>query len=504
MPATDSPAGPVVPAVHDGAGRGGLGSRGETRGRVAWRGGPESPVVGAAAGRRRRARAGVASPRGAVSGSRLAVGGRLASDSQPPLRGGSLDRDHGGPPRRHLGHSVDSAAARGGTAEQGPMSACSSGRAPLARGALEQARACPERRKRPHPPGAFAGTMVETMNHRLLALVFGLFFLAGAGCGGGGPWPASPRPRCSPPLRRSSPTTARAFEAPSRRSPTSRVIALLRRHFNAIMPGHRSRGPPLARGQREHQDALAGLQRRLGPAQPQASRELPGSLPAAHRRVGLPDRRRGLLRLAHSAGPVGRRAGVSRLRSAARAVGRGAGPHPVSGLSLLESRDELRLRGRIPGLPLGPGKPVVSRHRRDGHLGVPDRGQGPRARGSQPPVPVRPLHGGLRRVVHRPQIGRRLGRPRNPRGCPLVRPARGGRDRGHLASGRPHVLRRRHLRRSPRREPDRLRAAPGRGQSHELAFVTFPGGHEYRQPDVEQMYLWMREFDDGRRAAASA
>ncbi len=35
-----------------------------------------------------------------------------------------------------------------------------------------------------------------------------------------------------------------------------------------------------------------------------------------------------------------------------------------------------------------------------------------------------------------------------------------------------------------------------------LAFVTFPGGHDYRQPDVEQMYLWMREFDsNGRRAA---
>ena len=28
----------------------------------------------------------------------------------------------------------------------------------------------------------------------------------------------------------------------------------------------------------------------------------------------------------------------------------------------------------------------------------------------------------------------------------------------------------------------------------QLAFVTFPGGHEYRQQDVEQMYLWMREF----------
>jgi predicted esterase len=35
-----------------------------------------------------------------------------------------------------------------------------------------------------------------------------------------------------------------------------------------------------------------------------------------------------------------------------------------------------------------------------------------------------------------------------------------------------------------------------------VAFVTFPGGHEYRSTDVEQMYLWMRQFDSsGRRAA---
>jgi predicted esterase len=27
-----------------------------------------------------------------------------------------------------------------------------------------------------------------------------------------------------------------------------------------------------------------------------------------------------------------------------------------------------------------------------------------------------------------------------------------------------------------------------------LAFVTFPGGHDYRQVDVEAMYLWMRRF----------
>jgi pimeloyl-ACP methyl ester carboxylesterase len=29
----------------------------------------------------------------------------------------------------------------------------------------------------------------------------------------------------------------------------------------------------------------------------------------------------------------------------------------------------------------------------------------------------------------------------------------------------------------------------------QLAFVTFPGGHDYRQVDVEQMYLWLRQFD---------
>jgi predicted esterase len=29
----------------------------------------------------------------------------------------------------------------------------------------------------------------------------------------------------------------------------------------------------------------------------------------------------------------------------------------------------------------------------------------------------------------------------------------------------------------------------------QLAFVTFPGGHDYRQTDVEQMYLWLRQFD---------
>ena len=38
----------------------------------------------------------------------------------------------------------------------------------------------------------------------------------------------------------------------------------------------------------------------------------------------------------------------------------------------------------------------------------------------------------------------------------------------------------------------------------QLAFVTFTGGHDYRQADVEQMYLWMRAFDTrGRRALDS-
>jgi predicted esterase len=30
-----------------------------------------------------------------------------------------------------------------------------------------------------------------------------------------------------------------------------------------------------------------------------------------------------------------------------------------------------------------------------------------------------------------------------------------------------------------------------------LAFVTFPGGHDYRQSDVEAMYLWLRGFENG-------
>ena len=35
-----------------------------------------------------------------------------------------------------------------------------------------------------------------------------------------------------------------------------------------------------------------------------------------------------------------------------------------------------------------------------------------------------------------------------------------------------------------------------------LAFVTFPGGHDYRQVDVEAMYLWLRRFE-GRSLNAS-
>jgi predicted esterase len=36
----------------------------------------------------------------------------------------------------------------------------------------------------------------------------------------------------------------------------------------------------------------------------------------------------------------------------------------------------------------------------------------------------------------------------------------------------------------------------------ELAFVTFPGGHDYRQVDVEKMYLWLRQFEvSGRRTS---
>jgi predicted esterase len=32
-----------------------------------------------------------------------------------------------------------------------------------------------------------------------------------------------------------------------------------------------------------------------------------------------------------------------------------------------------------------------------------------------------------------------------------------------------------------------------------LAFVTFPGGHDYRQSDVEAMYLWLRRFESRTR-----
>jgi hypothetical protein len=38
----------------------------------------------------------------------------------------------------------------------------------------------------------------------------------------------------------------------------------------------------------------------------------------------------------------------------------------------------------------------------------------------------------------------------------------------------------------------------------QLAFVTFPGGHDYRQADVEQMYLWLRQFDKAGRGGAAA
>jgi predicted esterase len=41
------------------------------------------------------------------------------------------------------------------------------------------------------------------------------------------------------------------------------------------------------------------------------------------------------------------------------------------------------------------------------------------------------------------------------------------------------------------------------GNRH-LAFVTFPGGHDYRQGDVEAMYLWLRGFEQGRVGSSSA
>jgi hypothetical protein len=34
-----------------------------------------------------------------------------------------------------------------------------------------------------------------------------------------------------------------------------------------------------------------------------------------------------------------------------------------------------------------------------------------------------------------------------------------------------------------------------------VAFVTFSGGHDYRQTDVEQMYLWMRQLHSNGRHA---
>jgi pimeloyl-ACP methyl ester carboxylesterase len=36
-----------------------------------------------------------------------------------------------------------------------------------------------------------------------------------------------------------------------------------------------------------------------------------------------------------------------------------------------------------------------------------------------------------------------------------------------------------------------------------LVFVTFPGGHDYRQSDVEAMYLWMRRFESTARASVA-
>jgi predicted esterase len=45
-----------------------------------------------------------------------------------------------------------------------------------------------------------------------------------------------------------------------------------------------------------------------------------------------------------------------------------------------------------------------------------------------------------------------------------------------------------------------LRSAGNRN----VAFVMFPGGHDYRLEDVEKMYLWMKKFDRDDRPAASA
>ena len=105
--------------------------------------------------------------------------------------------------------------------------------------------------------------------------------------------------------------------------------------------GHRGRRPPLERGRPGPQSPVGGLHERLDAPQSPPSRELSRSQPSPHRVLGLSDRRPGLLRLAHPARPLGSSARVPAVHPAARAVGRGAGPHPLPRLSLLESRNEL-------------------------------------------------------------------------------------------------------------------------------------------------------------------
>ena len=250
------------------------------------------------------------------------------------------------------------------------------------------------------------------MRHRVLRTVLGILVLVHPGCGGRSP--ASTDPGGAGRLPSPAPLGPPGARGPVGRSAASPSLQLR-------PAGRRGGGPPDERGRAGGQGPVDGLHRRFDTPQPPAARELHGSQPAAHRLLGLSDRRPGLLRLAHSPGPLGSRAGVPAVHPAARAVGRGAGPRPVSRLSLLACRNELRVRGRLPGLALGPRKPVVPRHRGDGHLGGHGHDQGPRTRDREPPVPVRPLDGRRRRLAHRPPLGRHVGRPRDPRRSPPVR-----------------------------------------------------------------------------------
>ena len=163
------------------------------------------------------------------------------------------------------------------------------------------------------------GEAEEPWEIDLLRVVLGTFAWSHAGCGGSSP--AEPTRRragrlpCGSPIR------------PSRRSRTSRPIRCC---DSTSTPSCRSSRPGTAARSADDQaikELWAAFTSTSTAPQPPAPRELPGSQPSAHRVLGLSDRRPGLLRLAHSPGPLGSRAGVPAVHPAARAVGRGAGPH---------------------------------------------------------------------------------------------------------------------------------------------------------------------------------